>query len=66
MKTILQTSGMSCGHCEARMVKTLMNVDGVRDCTADANSGLVTVEHDEAVSKDDLKVLIEDIGFDVL
>jgi copper chaperone CopZ len=42
--TTYKVSGMSCGHCEGAVSAELSALPGVTEVTAQAASGLVTVE----------------------
>ena len=39
----LKVQGMSCGHCEARVVTALKEIDGVKDASADHQAAQATV-----------------------
>ncbi len=64
MKTI-QVQGMHCPHCQASVKQAVENVAGVRACTVDLASGLVSYEESVPVSREALKAAIEGVGFDV-
>lgn len=40
----LKVSGMSCGHCEANVIKAVSSVKGVKSCKASSSKGTVTVK----------------------
>ena len=44
MTTLLKVEGMSCSHCENRVVKYVTGMDGVSSAVASAKDGTVTVE----------------------
>ena len=50
---------MMCSHCENRVKKALMSVEGVKDATADHKSGKATVELDKTVDSSLLKEAVE-------
>jgi Cu2+-exporting ATPase len=65
MKKTMKIEGMMCGHCEARVKKTLEALDGVSSATVSHTDGtaIVELEHDvadavlkEAVEAQDYKV----------
>ncbi len=64
-ETSLQTSGMSCGHCEMRVTKALKEIKGVKSVTASASSGTVIVKHEEGVDPNALKTAIVEAGYTV-
>lgn len=41
--TVLQVTGMTCGHCEATVARALGGLDGVTDVRAEAATGRVSV-----------------------
>lgn len=45
-KTTLKVEGMSCGHCEKRVVDAVSRVAGVKSCKASAEKGQVTLTGD--------------------
>ena len=47
MKTEIKVKGMMCAHCEARVNKAVLALEGVKNCTASAANGTVAVEYDE-------------------
>lgn len=60
----LTISGMSCGHCTARVAKTLNNIDGVEaKVDLETNQAHLTLSKD--VSDDVLKTAIDNIGYEV-
>ncbi|MSQ83503.1 MAG: heavy metal translocating P-type ATPase [Myxococcales bacterium] len=63
-KTVhLRVSGMSCGHCEGRVVKALHAVPGVTSATASAANQRASIDHNGAVAAADLIGAIELAGF---
>nr|WP_317413795.1 cation transporter [uncultured Solibaculum sp.] len=65
MTTLLKVEGMSCSHCESRVVKYVSGMDGVSSAEASAKDGTVKVEHDGTVSVDAIKAVIDDLGYEV-
>ncbi len=66
MKTTIITQGMHCNGCETRMVNALNNLEDIKGAKADAKSGKVTIKHTNAETVDEAKLLIAEIGFEVL
>lgn len=64
MGTNLSVEGMSCGGCEQSVETAVSEVSGVRDVTADAESGTVTVDGD--ADEESLREAVSDAGFDVV
>lgn len=61
MATNLKVTGMTCGHCEQRVVDALEDVQGVEAATADSETDSVSVEGDANV--DALIGAVEDAGY---
>ncbi len=65
-KTIeLTVEGMTCGHCTARVEKTLKELPGVSDAKAVLETGLVTVRTDGTTSRESMASAIEEQGYQV-
>lgn len=62
----LNIKGMMCGGCENRVKNALMEIDGIENVTADHNTGIITITSNKEVSKEIIKNVIEDIGFEVV
>jgi len=62
---ILQIKGMSCGHCSARVEKTLNSIDGV-EATVDLTSNTATLTLSKEVSYETLKTAVDNIGYEVV
>ena len=65
-KTVLQVEGMSCEHCVRAVKNAVGALNGVSDVVVDLKGKTVTVEHEDTVSKDQMKAEIEDQGYDVV
>ena len=62
----LNVKGMSCGHCEARVVSALKEVDGVKDASADhqAATATVTLKSGQAVDRAKLAAAVKEAGYE--
>ncbi|MDB8790209.1 heavy metal-associated domain-containing protein [Romboutsia sp. 1001216sp1] len=67
MRKKLLIDGMSCGHC-VNHLKTALSEDiqGVNVIEVNLEGKYATVEMDDSVSKDELKSVIEDIGYELV
>lgn len=65
MKKVMMVGGMSCGHCEAAVKKSLLEVQGVQEVAVDLGAGRVEVTGEKLDSKT-LKSTVEDAGYEVL
>ena len=62
----LKVAGMTCGHCETRVVKAVTSIDGVKSCKASSSKGTVIVKGkltSDAVEK--IKAAITGAGYSV-
>lgn len=66
MQTKLKVDGMSCSHCEARVIKAVSSIEGVSSVSVSLKEKTVTIEHNELVTVQILKNEIEDQGYDVI
>ena len=63
---ILIVNGMVCNGCENRVKNAIKNIEGVKNVTADHNTGNVIVISDNEVSEEIIKEALEDIGYEVV
>ena len=66
MERIMKIEGMMCGHCEARVKKTLEAIEGVVEATVSHEAGTAIVKLDLEVPNDVLKKAIEDQDYTVV
>lgn len=67
MKTdVLPVSGMTCGHCTARVEEAIKRLDGVDSVAVDLEGAKATVAYDESkLGADAIKKTVEDAGYAV-
>lgn len=67
MRKKLLIDGMSCGHC-VNHLKTALSEDiqGVNVIEVNLEGKYAIVEMNDSVSKDELKSVIEDIGYELV
>ncbi|MBI5609218.1 MAG: copper ion binding protein, partial [Deltaproteobacteria bacterium] len=63
--TTLRVTGMSCGHCEGRVVKALKAIPGVSEARASHSACTAEAVHDGSVPRSDLQKAIEAAGYEV-
>ncbi len=66
MERTMKIEGMMCGHCEARVKKTLEAIDGVAEAKVSHTAGTAIVTLSAAVSDDALRKAVEDQDYKVL
>ena len=65
MEKIMKIEGMMCGHCEARVKKTLDELSGVAEAVVDHKYGTVVVNLNSELTNETLKSAIEAQGYTV-
>lgn len=66
MTKTMVIEGMMCGHCEARVKKTLEKVDGVASAVADHKAGTAIVTLDKEIDDNLLKQVVEEQDYAVI
>ena len=66
MTKTMKIEGMMCGHCEARVKKTLEGIEGVTEAVVSHETGTAVVTLSGAVSDDVLKKAVEDQDYKVI
>ena len=66
MEKTMHIEGMMCGHCEARVKKTLEKIEGVTEAVVSHEKGTAVVTFSVPVDNDVLKKAIEDQDYTVL
>lgn len=64
MEKTIQVNGMSCGHCTARVEKTLMGLDGVTAAKADLETKSATVTLSKEVDAQVLVDAVNEAGYE--
>ena len=64
---IIKIEGMSCGHCQANVEKSIAAIDGVSEVKVDLEAKQATVSFDAAITNlDAIKAAVTDAGYTVL
>ena len=66
MKITLKIEGMMCPHCEARVKKTLEDIEGVTEAIVSHESGTATVVSEKEIATEVLKGAVEAQGYKVI
>ena len=66
MERTMKIEGMMCGHCEARVKKTLEAIEGVAEAKVSHSDGTAIVTLNAAVSDDTLCKAVENQDYKVL
>lgn len=63
--TIVNAPEIVCGGCAASIRKAFSFTEGIFDVSVDVDKKLVTVEHDDRVSRDDIARILSRAGYSV-
>jgi copper chaperone CopZ len=63
MQTTASISGMTCAHCVRAVFTSLSGVKGIH--RADVSIGRAVIEHDGAVTREEIRNAIKVAGYDV-
>ena len=64
---LLKVEGMSCNHCVNSVESSVGKLEGVANVIVNLEQGMVEINFDSSkVSKDKIKDVIEDQGYDVV
>ncbi len=66
MEKVMKIEGMMCPHCEARVKKALMAIEGVEEAIVSHESGTATLKLASEVSNEVLRETIENDGYTVV
>jgi len=66
MTKTMKIEGMMCGHCEARVKKTLEKIEGVAEAKVSHKEGTAIVTLSAEIADDVLRKAIEDQDYTVL
>ena len=66
MTKTMKINGMMCGHCEARVKKTLEALPQVEEAVVSHEAGTAVLTLTEEISNDELKKVIEDQDYEVV
>jgi len=66
MKTTLNISGMTCGHCVKHVTEALKKLKGVKSVSVSLENNNALVEHKENISFDEMKNAVIDAGYEVV
>lgn len=63
MKTEFQVTDATCGHCKQTIEGAVATLDGVSRAELDLQSKVIEIEHDDAISADELSQTIAGAGY---
>jgi copper chaperone CopZ len=62
---VFTVTGMTCGHCEKSVSEELGALPGVLQVSADAKTGLVTVESEQPLADDAVRAAVDEAGYEL-
>lgn len=65
LKKVIYIDGMSCSHCQKKVEETLKKQREVKDAKVDLKEKKAEVLFNRDMGDDDLKEIIEDLGYKV-
>lgn len=66
MKTIISIKGMTCSACSSGLEKYLKKQKGIEDATVNLVMASASIEHEEAITLEDLARFVHEAGFESL
>jgi copper chaperone CopZ len=65
MQTVLNVTGMTCGHCESAVTAELRKVDGVTNVVVDLSTNSVTVDSVAPLDPPAIAAAIDEAGYEL-
>ena len=66
MRTTINVSGMTCGHCVSAVTMELSLLPSVTEVDVDLESGQVTITSDAALEQEQLATAIDEAGYELV
>ncbi len=66
MKKTIFIKGMTCGHCQKRVEKALLEINGVENVVVDLDEGKAELRISREVGDSEFRFAIEDAGYEVI
>lgn len=63
---VVSIKGMTCGHCEGRVSKEILEIPGVTGVVASAEKANAVITSDSEISKDSIMRAVQVAGYSVL
>lgn len=64
-ETTYTVTGMTCEHCEHRVVTEITAIPGVASASADASTGAVRVSSEQPLAVPDVRAAVEEAGYEL-
>ena len=66
IKQEIEITGMTCGHCEGKVVKELLQVAGISQATANSGTGKASITLEREVASELIERAVELAGYKVV
>lgn len=66
MKKVVTITGMSCEHCQQRVINALSDLSGVTEVTVNLENGTAEFSAPDSLSDECITETIDDAGYDVV
>ncbi len=63
--TTVKTPDITCGGCAGSIKNALGKMEGIKNVKVDVNTKMVSIEHGEQISREQIEAKLDDIGFPV-
>jgi copper chaperone CopZ len=63
---VVSIKGMTCGHCEGRVSKEILEIPGVTGVVASAEKANAVITSDSEISQDSIMRAVQAAGYSVL
>lgn len=57
--------GMTCDHCVKAVTEEVMGIDGVQSVHVDLDSGTVTIDTTQEISRESLLAAVDEAGYEL-
>lgn len=65
METTVAIKGMTCGHCEGRVIKELLSIPGIISVTASAENANAVITSSSEIPYDSIEFAVHEAGYSI-
>lgn len=62
-RTTVKTPDITCGGCASSIKNALGSMEGIKKVEVDVTTKMVSIEHSEQISREQIEAKLDDIGF---
>ncbi len=63
--TTVKTPDITCGGCASSIKNAIGKMEGIKKVEVNVNTKMVSIEHGEQISREQIEAKLDDIGFPV-